>query len=294
MNKHAYLIIAHEKFDQLIILLQMLDHDRNDIYLHIDKKVKKFPQKEISNCLVHSQLFWVERQEVSWGSFSQIKCELSLLSEAVHNNNYEYLHLLSGVDLPIKTQEYIHSFFSRNAGKEFIDIEGGHEEEYIDRCKYYWIFREKLGRKSEFKIEKIFYLLIEKLFLKIQKILGINRIPEDLTIKKGANWFSITGEFAKYVVQNKKYWSQIFEYSLCADELFIQTVAYNSKFINNIYENGNMRLIDWVRGNPYIFKEEDFEIIKDSSNLFARKFDNEIDNTIISLISKMNKIEVKE
>lgn len=35
--KHAFLIIAHNEYPVLEVLLSMLDDERNDIYLHIDK-----------------------------------------------------------------------------------------------------------------------------------------------------------------------------------------------------------------------------------------------------------------
>ena len=38
MDKHAILIMAHNQFDILEKLLIMLDHERNDIYIHIDRK----------------------------------------------------------------------------------------------------------------------------------------------------------------------------------------------------------------------------------------------------------------
>lgn len=37
-NKHAYLIMAHQNFEQLAILLELLDDIRNDIFIHVDKK----------------------------------------------------------------------------------------------------------------------------------------------------------------------------------------------------------------------------------------------------------------
>ena len=42
MEKHAYLIIAHNNFYILEKLLRLLDDERNDIYIHIDKKVNNF------------------------------------------------------------------------------------------------------------------------------------------------------------------------------------------------------------------------------------------------------------
>lgn len=35
---HAYCIMAHGNWEQLQMLINMLDDCRNDIYLHIDKK----------------------------------------------------------------------------------------------------------------------------------------------------------------------------------------------------------------------------------------------------------------
>ena len=40
MIKHAYLIMAHKNEEQLALLLRMIDHEQNDIYLHLDKKFK--------------------------------------------------------------------------------------------------------------------------------------------------------------------------------------------------------------------------------------------------------------
>ena len=44
--RHAFLILAHNEFQILKILLSMLDDGRNDIYLHIDKKVVLGPLEQ--------------------------------------------------------------------------------------------------------------------------------------------------------------------------------------------------------------------------------------------------------
>ena len=41
--KHAYLIIAHHEFDILNKLIQAIDDERNDIFIHFDKKVRNCP-----------------------------------------------------------------------------------------------------------------------------------------------------------------------------------------------------------------------------------------------------------
>lgn len=40
MQKHAYMIIAHNDFDLLETLVRLLDDPRNDLYIHIDAKVQ--------------------------------------------------------------------------------------------------------------------------------------------------------------------------------------------------------------------------------------------------------------
>lgn len=37
--KHAYLIIAHNEFELLKLLIDRIDDARNDIYIHIDQKL---------------------------------------------------------------------------------------------------------------------------------------------------------------------------------------------------------------------------------------------------------------
>ena len=125
--KHAFLIIAHNELRILNILLNMLDDSRNDIYLHLDKKWKLnlhdlyFPQR--------ANLFFVRRMDVRWGDISLIKLAFKLFRMAYENGPYMYYHLLSGVDLPIKSQDYIHEFFKKNYGKEFIGFAQGEENE---------------------------------------------------------------------------------------------------------------------------------------------------------------------
>ena len=44
--KHAFLIIAHNEYPVLEVLLSMLDDERNDIYLHIDKRATELFQSQ--------------------------------------------------------------------------------------------------------------------------------------------------------------------------------------------------------------------------------------------------------
>ena len=71
---------------------------------------------------------------------------MELLKAAI-KGNYDYYHLISGMDLPIKTQKEIHEFFENNKGKEFIHF--GTNEDARKRCQYYWFYQEKLGNVAK-------------------------------------------------------------------------------------------------------------------------------------------------
>lgn len=290
MSKHAYLIIAHNQFNILEYLIKLLDDERNDIYIHIDKKIKDFDFKRFENIVKKSNIYFTQRTSVTWGGYSQINSEIILLRESV-KKNYKYYHLLSGVDLPIKSQNFIHNFFEEHDGKEFVHFDKPFfDDKFIKRIKYYYIFQEYIGRKRTLlsNILRIF----QEISLFIQSKISIDRINKnEVYFQKGANWFSITNELANYIVNQEEKIKKIYKYTKCADEIFLQTIISNSKFKNNIFYNGYddnyiscIRYIDWERGDPYVFRKHDFNDLISSKYIFARKFDYNEDEEIVKKI----------
>lgn len=292
---HAVMIIAHNHFDLLEKLIRAIDDERNDIFLHIDKKVRDFDFERFKNIPVHSDIHFVPRVNIAWGDFSQVQAEMNLISCAVRqeaeNKSYDYYHLISGVDLPIKSNDEIHRFFAENAGKEFVHFSSDEvSDSSVSRLKYYHFFR----RKRTFLRKLASYSIVQ-----IERLFGVNRLKgKNIAVQKGCNWFSITGDFARYIAADMQRWRGVFKYSYCADEVFVQTMLVNSPFKDNLYmphcSNSHLacaRLIDWQRGNPYVFKTQDFEELMSSPAMFARKFDPDADSNIIDLVLKNIKAE---
>ena len=283
MKKHAYLIMAHTQPELLRKLLKMLDNERNDIYLHIDSKAKDYPLDEIAAVLQKSKCIFTERTDVKWGSYSQIHCEMVLLKEAV-KTEHAYYHLLSGMDLPIKSQNEIFAFFEKYNGLEFVDEDDAAiSEAALSRVKYTHKFYGKAGSVKD---------ILGALSVKGQKLLGVDKTQKygNIIFQKGRNWFSITHGLAKLVVEKEDWIQEVFGQSVCGDELFLQTVARNSEYAEKICNQNTMpevpdtRYIDWKRGsnnNPYVFREDDFEELKNALGLFARKFDLNVDEKIV-------------
>ena len=121
----------------------------------------------------------------------------------------------------------------------------------------------------------------DKLFGKVQSLLFPRN--NDITFRKGPTWWSISDDFAHYVCEHRNWVNKIFRNTLCGDELFIQTLLFNSPFFSRVYAapgstddcSQAMRLIDWKRGTPYTFTYQDLPELINSPMLFARKIDND-------------------
>ena len=281
-NKEAILIMCHNNLNILKKTISLLDSEFFDFFVHIDKK-SNIEINDIKNICKKSQIYVFKEIKIRWADYSQVECEIFLLNKAV-KGKYSYYHLISGVDMPLKKPKEIYDFFENSKDKEFIT----YEDEIIPKIKIDWIkyyyFFGRISKKS--KIIKI----LEFCNILVQKILGINRIKDrNIIYKNGDNWFSITHKLALYVLSQQQLLEKQYKYTKSPDEIFLQTIVYNSYFKNNLYNknyNNNhdacMRKIDWNRGRPYIYRIEDFNELISSNCMFARKFDEKKDIRIVN------------
>lgn len=270
-NRHAYLIMAYNHFDLLKKIIHLLDDERNDIFVHIDAKSEDFNESYFDDAVVYSNLIFVPRTKVYWADYSQINAELELLSAACNKDKYKYYHLISGNDLPIKTQKQIHDFLD-DKNYEFIGICPKEVWYSVRRVRFYHPFTHNRFYRTHKEIK-----LLDRFLEYCQKIFKVNRLKnKNIRIIDGWQWFSITDDFARYLLSNRDFIEKTFRKTIAGDELVIQTMAFNSDFYDRIYDNknlvrGSLRYIDWKRGRPYVFKETDFEeLINADEAIFAR------------------------
>jgi len=277
------MIIAHNEFGILEKLIRLLDHPENDIFIHIDKKAKDFDSLRYASSVTNASLKFIRRRNVSWAAYSIIQATMDLLVEAT-KTRHAYYHLLSGVDLPIKDHRFIMDFFERNSGREFMGI---HRSAYAssaidDRIRYYHLFQEYRSREragANRMLEKAGYLSV-----RIQKALGVDRIRQHgIDHYKGDAWFSITHDFAEYVLSRRREIERNYRWTQCSDESVFQTLAMASNFRERIVET-SLRFIDWDRGRPYTFTADDYETLIGSEFLWARKFSEAKDSGIVRKI----------
>ena len=274
--RHAYLIMAHSNFPILEKQLRFLDSENADFYIHVD--ADSFPFEQYLALPKKSTVTFLERRKVFWGDLTQIECELRLLEAAV-KGRYDYYHLLSGVDVPVKNRLYIEDYFARSSGMNYIKFQAPVISAHnLSRVKYYYPLQ-----KTRFRRRWIRSAMREASVLP-QRAFGVDRTKKypGVVFQKGTNWFDITDELARYVLTQWDAIRGMYRSTCCADEMFLQTLVINSSFVDTLppYAFDNdfracCRYIDWTRGNPYTFGNEDYEelIHTGPDYLFARKFD---------------------
>lgn len=282
MKKHAYLIQAYHKPQLLQVLLDAIDDERNDIYVHIDKKSLGHMSPGMFS-VKKASLSFVPSIEVNWGGFSQVECALILLHAALRDGHHSYYHLITNLTYPLKSQNRIHEFFEKNEGKEFIDID---DKDFSDRAKYYLPFAEA-GKVPPKSAKGRF----QRFTLDLQKRMGIDLFRKyDMEFKKGLAYWSVTEGLAAYVSEREDLIRRMLRHSKIPDEMFMQIMAYNSPYRENITGRSSL-LSTWeieerARRDKHIFKLQDLKYIMESDFMFARKFDSEDGELLRSIIRK--------
>lgn len=279
-NRHAYLIMAHNQWELLAQLLATLDDERNDIYLHVDKKASP-PREQIEKTVHKSKLFWAKQYNIVWGGTQMMECTLNMLEQA-SENRYSHYHLISGADFPIKSQNYIHQFFQHHPEQQFVgfDWPGINSGRFLSRVQYYHFLINIIGKRDNSSLMHRLLAKIEDVSLTIQSKIHINRI--DYEVYKGSSWFSITHSAVMDILAEKDDILRRYSFGANTDEIWLQTFIKNSQFADQIADS-NMRYIKWIQGNPSpeTLTKADYEDLIASEKLFARKFDWNKDSEVI-------------
>lgn len=269
--RHAYLIIAHNGESELRNLISSLDDGRNDIYVMLDKKWKTVNIQKLYEAVIFSRIFFVRRISVSWGGSSQILAEMILFKESYQHGEYRYYHLLSGVDLPVKSQNYIHDFFRKNDGLNFIKVFDSEPNQSIAiRYEQYHLLQDKfIGKKRNF------FKYVDFASCYVQKFLGVRRFKDQFLIRSH-NWMSVTDELVGFLVKNFDEIIRKYRWTYCCDELFVLSEIWTTQLKNTLSPLGDLRFMEWVwysrrDFSPKVLTVDDYQKLIDPNILFARK-----------------------
>ncbi len=278
--KICYLILAHNNFLHLDRLIGALDDAGSSFYIHLDKKAADtyLPSKDNVKIIP-------EHIDIHWGGFSMVEATLALMRNAI-SADADYYILLSGVDYPIRSKEFLYKLLDQT--KEYIDIAPiPVPYKPIERYQYYYF---DFKRRNAHIYNP---LLLAEI---VMKRFGMKRkIP--FKLYAGTQWFALTNNCIKYIlktIEEDKRYIRFFKYTLIPDEAFFQTIIGNSPFKENTASS--LTYTDWeVPVPPATITEKHVEFLKNHIEFndeygkrfpyFARKF-NDASGDILNKIQQ--------
>lgn len=281
--KHAIIILLHQDFNVLKDLFEFFDEDFK-FFIHIDKHLKCNLE---SIRIAYPNVYIFSKYYVNWGGRNILLAELFLIQQALKSDSFDYIHLMSGTDMPIRSLSEFKAFFKRYEGLSFMEYHRypipKWENGSMRRIEFYWIndYINFRNPKNHNIFETIFNFQVKH---NIRR-----RLPKHYEILYGgSNWMSLYKDCAHELIpdsSSKLGFLKRLRFTFASDEVYIHTVLLNSKAQKNIV-NDNKRYIDWngIGGSPSILKEEKFREVVFSQCLLGRKFIHPYSDKLISMI----------
>ncbi len=293
--KIVYIILAHKLPKQLVRLVKKLNTPDITFYIHVDKKTKIQVFNEMANPLKEmNNVHFLDRTRCTWGGFGHVQATLTGIRELFTNQiNFDYLFLLTGQDYPIKNNEYIQERLQSSHNKSFIDFSPipdpnarNWEDSFI-----YWHFHWG-GRHIAFpKKNSIYAPVFKELWnFLVDKITARRKFPIGFSPFHGLAYWSLSYDCVEYIhhffIKNIEY-LKFFHHVQIPDEIIFHSVLLNSPYKNKLVNN-DLRYIHFPKNSyhPEILKTNDFDKLMQSSDLFARKFDVNVDGKILDIIDE--------
>lgn len=283
--RHAFVILAHKDVSHLSNLIQQLS-PHYDLYIHLDKRMDKNDKKHIYE-YQNDRVSVFSWRHVRWGGIQIVKTEMQLVRIALKTHRYDYIHLISGQDFPIKSIPEINAWFNHNKGTQFMEFHrlpvDKWEKGTYARFQYFrlldWFDYSKESAKkivdwvTDFQIKH-----------------GIRRrIPDQYPyLYGGSNWMSLTYDCWEYITRKDKRSNRFLNrlrFTFASDEVFFHTKVMNSPFKNKVVNN-NLRLIKWKGDAVKKLNQTDLWEILISNSLFARKFDSLFSKRLLEAVSE--------
>ncbi len=294
--KLFFLIVCHKNTPSLLYNLRKFATFKNSqVLIHIDKK-SNFTEKELVSA--DNLKYMKERLNVRWGSISQVIATYKMLN-MIKNEDFDYVSLMSGEDLFIRSEDEFILFLNQHESKEFIGVQKSNNKFYNPRNRFMYRYSSSFFNfnPSVFtKFSKILNTFLFKLgFLKNNKT-----IPYD-EFYKGSNWFTVSKQAVGLIIKeiDEKNLLNYFKDSFCIDEVIFQTILINNGFQTKFYlVNDNatdnkmsLRYINWIDGPEYpkILNKKDLIQKFDSDIFFVRKVTSELNESeLFTLLKKKN------
>ncbi|MBN3519097.1 hypothetical protein JYB62_03700 [Algoriphagus lutimaris] len=275
----AYFILVHRYPEQFKRLFKTIYHPENHYLIHVDQKSVSGVIQEINKFLLgYPNAYTLTSERVSWGGYSMVQSELKAMVYLLsHSLKWDFFINLSGQDFPLKSQESIIDFLAENPGKNYLKIANQSQERpnTMKRIDHY--FTETNSGFSGTEAKRAFM--------------------KNVTSYIGGRWMILTRSCCEFICNSPeiKKFEDFYQNTLNAEESFFQTVLMNTSFSEEI-TNDDKRAVIWIPDGgmnlrPKTLTINDLLFLQEGDNLFARKFDMQIDEAVLEVLEMNLKAE---
>lgn len=290
----AYIISAYKYPEQLIRLIFRLNTEGTSFFVHIDKKSDAaIYRRMVAGLSSLPNVYFLKRHRSYWGGFGHVATSIKGLTELSRRGiAFDYVVLLTGQDYPIKTNAQIAEFLRHSDGMSYLDYAELPDDGPVSRHRIdYWHLR--FGKHLAFPTRRDFrsrpVSLIWRVFIALFP--RKRTFPAGFRPYVGSSYWCLSRECVEYVnefIARNPAFVRFFWYVDIPDELFFHTLIINSPWRDKVI-NASLTYFDWsnpAAGLPAVLGREDFEKLRHSPKLFARKFDMTRDAAVLDLIDR--------
>lgn len=269
----AVLILAHANPAQLKRLVAHLEVDF-DVFVHLDRR----SDIRVSDFTSFTRTTVIKKVRATWGSLGIVRATLELLALASIGPGYDRYVLISGQDLPLKTNAEMSAFFSQHPKTDFVDSNpfADAEASRLTRVSRFHFFPRRTFSNR-------LTTVLADFSRRLDALLSLVRVRRSMEyrFRWGSQWMDLTSDTVDQVlrlIRSDKEFLKRFRFTFCPDEVFFQTAVESCGRADLSLENPR-RYIDWKTGpeHPRILRTEDLAMVEASDMLFARKCDTSVD-----------------
>lgn len=271
MARIAYILLCHKDPEGIVAQARRLTAAGDYVAIHFDARASREDHDLIRRALADNPAvtFARKRRKCGWGEWSLVDASLQAVRAAeAAFPRATHFYMLSGDCMPIKSAEYAHAFLD------------GDDADYIESFDFFtsdWI---KTGIRDERLIYRHYFneRTHKTLFyasMDWQRRLGLaRRIPEDLTIQIGSQWWCLRRRTIEWILDfcdRRRDVMRFFATTWIPDETFFQTLVRHLVPEREIRSRTLTFLMFSDYGMPVTFYNDQYDLLLSQDYLFARK-----------------------
>ncbi len=275
MAQIAYILLCHKDPAGVIRQARRLVAGGDKVSIHYDARAPREEFDRMKSALDGADgiVLVTRRERCGWGEWSLVAATLSALRAAVSSfPDATHFYMLSGDCMPIKPAAHVHVYLDRE-DVDYIETNDFFESDWIRTGpkEERLIYRHYVNERGQ---KRLFYAAME-----FQKRLGLSRrVPADLRIMIGSQWWCLRRETVKAVlefIQHRPDVVRFFKTTWIPDETFFQTLVPHLVPSVQLRSRTLTFLMFSDYGMPVTFYNDQYDLLVGQDYLFARKISPE-------------------